>query len=104
VEAWKYGPVIPDLYRSIRHFRGNPVTGVLATADDTEFDDEEKNLIEQVYKIYGDYDGIQLWTLTHLAGSPWDLTYDPNQSSLVISNQIIKKYYEKKASQAEAQT
>ncbi len=104
VQAWKYGPVIPDLYRSIRHFKGDPVTGVLATKDDKDLDELETDLIDQVFENYSQYNGIQLSTLTHQAGSPWALTYKPNQPDLVISKEIIKLYYSVKASQPEAQT
>ena len=97
VQAWKYGPVIPDLYRSIRHFRNNPVTGVLATTDGTDLDEFETDLINQVFENYGQYTGIQLSMLTHQAGSPWHMVYKPNQADTVISNDIIKLYYSVKA-------
>ena len=103
VQAWKYGPVIPDLYRSIRHFRNNPVTGVLATTDGTDLDEFETDLINQVFENYGQYTGIQLSMLTHQAGSPWHMVYKPNQADTVISNDIIKLYYSVKALEPAAQ-
>lgn len=103
VQAWKYGPVIPDLYRSIRHFRNNPVTGVLATTDGTDLDEFETDLINQVFENYGQYTGIQLSMLTHQAGSPWHMVYKPNQADTVISNDIIKLYYSVKALERAAQ-
>ena len=103
VQAWKYGPVIPDLYRSIRHFRNNPVTGVLATTDGTDLDEFETDLINQVFENYGQYTGIQLSMLTHQAGSPWHMVYKPNQADTVISNDLIKLYYSVKALEPAAQ-
>jgi uncharacterized phage-associated protein len=103
VQAWKYGPVIPDLYRSIRHFRNNPVTGVLATIDGTDLDEFETDLINQVFENYGQYTGIQLSMLTHQAGSPWHMVYKPNQADTVISNDLIKLYYSVKALEPAAQ-
>ena len=103
VQAWKYGPVIPDLYRSIRHFRNNPVTGVLATTDGTDLDEFETDLINQVFENYGQYTGIQLSMLTHQAGSPWHMVYKPNQAGTVISNDLIKLYYSVKALEPAAQ-
>ena len=103
VEAWKYGPVIRKLYRHIRHFRDKPVTGVLATADENDLDDFEKDLLEQVFDNYSQYTGIQLSTLTHQEGSPWASVYKDDVSDLKISDEIIKQYYSVKASPPEAQ-
>lgn len=103
VQAWKYGPVIPRLYRSIRHFRDKPVKGVLGSEDDVDLTDFEHDLISQVYKNYGQYTGIELSTLTHQPGSPWALTYQDDVPDLKISDEVIKHYYAGKASQPEAQ-
>lgn len=94
VEAWRYGPVLPDLYHKIKHFRSNPVT-TLDNDSHNHFDTEEKDIINQVYEIYGHLNGIQLSTLTHEKDSPWEKTWKSGNS--IISNDLIENYYQKQA-------
>lgn len=100
VEAWKYGPVIPDLYRRIKHFRDQPVEMGTFVNDNEELDNFEEDLVQQAFDIYGDHSGIQLSTLTHQKQSPWDRIYDPTEYSSVIPNDVIQDYYKQKANAA----
>lgn len=90
VEAWRYGPVIPELYKAIKHFRSNPVTHI-NSEDALAFDDEEIDIINQVYKVYGNWNGIQLSSLTHEKNSPWEKTWNSGKS--IISNDLIENFY-----------
>ncbi len=96
VEAWKFGPVIPSLYRAFRHYRDQPVTEP-ASAFEFEYDEDgdwvtteeitptvddcpqeaefTKALLRRVWEIYGKYTAIQLSNLTHQDGSPWHTVY-----------------------------
>jgi len=50
-EAWTYGPVIPMLYRSIRHHRSAPVDGPIpGDYDQNAISPEDRKLIDAVYK------------------------------------------------------
>lgn len=97
VEAWRYGPVLPDLYNKIKQFRSNPVTHIEDSqkANHTDFDEEETDIIKQVYNIYGNMDGIQLSVLTHEKDGPWDKTWKNGKQ--IISNDLIENYYQNKA-------
>ena len=92
VEAWQYGPVIPRLYNRVRKFRSMPVEGPVPGANGT-LDDDERSIIDQVYKLYGHYTGPALSRLTHAKGTPWDQTYIPGQYGVTISNDIIEDHY-----------
>lgn len=93
VEAWKYGPVIPELYEAIKQFRSNPVTHV--ACDQQKFDEKSLDIIQQVYAQYGHFNGIELSTITHEKDSPWDIAWK-NEHPL-ISNDLITHYYQKLA-------
>lgn len=93
IEAWRYGPVIPNLYSKIKHFRSDPVT--LIDEYSEIFTPEEEDLIKQVYHVYGNFDGIQLSALTHEKNSPWDLSW--NTRKHIISNDLIENYYKNQA-------
>lgn len=91
IEAWRYGPVINSLYQAVREFKSSPVKYPLKSAKDCNFDNEEINVIDQVYKHYGNLSGIQLSSLTHEKDSPWDLTW--SREGRYISNDLIEHYY-----------
>lgn len=90
IEAWKYGPVIPALYKQIKKFHSGPV-GPDALQIATNLDDCEKNILAQVYRIYGGLTGIKLSMLTHEPESPWHQTITKDRIN--ISNDIIQEYY-----------
>ncbi len=96
VEAWRYGPVIRELYEKIRNYRSQAITEVL-TEEVNVFDDFEKHIMNQVYLKYGNFSGPALSRLTHLQGSPWDMTYRYHGQNGVISNDLIEDYYSKLA-------
>ncbi|RCL04150.1 MAG: putative phage-associated protein [Candidatus Tokpelaia sp. JSC189] len=74
VQAWQYGPVIPRLYNMIRSFKSNPVEGDIDSINE-KMDEQEVDIVDQVYQIYGQLSGPHLSRLTHQASSPWHLTY-----------------------------
>ena len=92
VEAWKFGPVIPDLYQAIRHWRDRPVEKV-----DIEglegFGPGDAELVEQVYDAYQQYSGITLSSMTHQTGTPWDRVYNPLTNYIQIPNDLIREHY-----------
>ena len=97
IEAWKYGPVIPDLYSSIKGFGSGSVIGPLRHgifSRPADLEDEETWLIEQVYKVYGDMSGIKLSSLTHKTGTPWATTYQLDGRNIPISNDLILDHYQ----------
>ena len=95
VEAWRYGPVIPELYSKVKKFRSKPIRAdeVFDELKDETFDEYESSLMDEVLEIYGRRTAIQLSQLTHSPNSPWDLTYNGHGRSLVISDQLIEDHY-----------
>lgn len=97
IQAWQYGPVIPDLYHEMKVFRADPVTVKLRQPlGEEEFSAQEDDLINQVFDIYGDYSGPSLSTITHQAGSPWHDVW--NSSGDEIPNELIQAHYQELAS------
>lgn len=96
VQAWQYGPVIPSLYEAVRDYRDKPLTRPVRSRDD-ELLGSEKDLIRQVYGMYGDKTGPALSRLTHAANTPWALTYIPGQFGIRIPDDIIEDHYHRLA-------
>ena len=95
VEAWKYGPVIPELYQAIKQYRSSPVKEI--SCKEEKIDETFADVIDQEYKIYGSFTGIELSMLTHEKNSPWEITWNSGKS--IISNDLIAYYYKKMNSQ-----
>ena len=101
VEAWLYGPVVPEVYRSLRRYSGEPVTRPIDLStvgvEERTYDEIEKDLIDQVWEKYGHFSGVQLSAMTHTPGSPWDQVWEAAGQNAVISDPAIEKYYAQQA-------
>ena len=100
IEAWQYGPVIPDVYNAFRR-QGINVTGPVSVKQCALEADDEK-LLEQVYDIYGSLSAFQLSDLTHVTGGPWDIASKTGGNYALIHEELIKKHYVMKRLEAEA--
>lgn len=101
IEAWKYGPVIPDLYHALSRFRNRHITEPINDpGDDVGLLPVETDLLKQVYNIYGHRDGIALSRLTHQAGSPWHEVYEDGVYNIPIPTDIIENHYSELAAAA----
>jgi len=96
VEAWRYGPVIPSLYRRLKKFGSSYVTEQVShgafRASET-LKDEDQQLVDLVFKKYGGFSGVQLSHLTHRPGTPWAETYEPGVYGIDIDDAIIRTHY-----------
>lgn len=97
IEAWKYGPVIPSLYRATKHHGRNPIPHKLI--DDSKpssVDEDTRNFLEDVVSKYGDLSGYALSSLTHKVGTPWDCVYKDGVMNIEIPDDLIKRHYQEK--------
>ena len=106
-EAWKYGPVVPDLYHAMKMYRAEPVTDPLplnpqakivdglvrfAYEDPRPFDESEQYIIDSVYGYYGGFSGTKLIQLTHRPDAPWYQVWFG--ATPYMTNRQIQKYFE----------
>lgn len=97
VAAWRYGPVLPSLYQAIRNYRDGPVDDVPVFAGAVTFAPDELSIMDQVADIYGRYTGIELSSLTHEPGTPWDMAWKASGQNTTISNDLIENFYKDKS-------
>ncbi len=96
IEAWKYGPVIPDLYHVIKRFGVSPVKlDTIELYSEKEVSDADRNIIEIVWNGYKSFSGPELSVKTHEPGSPWEKSFRRGVLYVPIENDTIKSYYEK---------
>ena len=99
VQAWQYGPVVPELYRDLKDYGGDPVAEKIKVAEEN-FDELEADLIDQVYSKYGHLSGIDLSRLTHAPGTPWYEVWCQKGRYSSIPNSWIQQHYAEKAENA----
>ena len=93
IEAWKYGPVIPDLYQATKHFGRLPIPFDLIDDKESGVDDQTKGFLADVLAKYGTLSGIALSSLTHKPGTPWHEVYVPGELGIEIPDDLIKSHY-----------
>ena len=94
IEAWRYGPVVADVYHAVKRFGSQPIAvSPFHDLDNDQFDDRELDLMGQVFEVYRDFSGIQLSQLTHEEGSPWHQVWTPGKRHLVIPNELIERHF-----------
>lgn len=96
VEAWKYGPVIPELYQEVKNYGREKVRNEIRswpTLSRQSLNEEEKSVIHFVYKKYGNLDGIRLSMITHQKDTPWSDIFSHEGWGDVIPNDLIRNHY-----------
>jgi uncharacterized phage-associated protein len=93
IEAWKYGPVIPDLYRATKSYGRDPIPLDKIDLRAMSVDTATSAFLEKVFEKYGHLSWYQLSQLTHRAGTPWQQVYDPLEMGTEIPDGIIREHY-----------
>jgi uncharacterized phage-associated protein len=93
VEAWEFGPVIPELYRSLMRWGADPVRQEIPGAPPEVLEPDAENVLEQIYEAYAHYPASVLSALTHRSGTPWAKVFNPGKRGLVINNDIIADHF-----------
>ncbi len=63
IEAWMYGPVVPEVYDAYDRYGRNGIES--DPAKDITLEPEEWRLFLKVFDIYGQYSAIGLMNMTH---------------------------------------
>jgi uncharacterized phage-associated protein len=95
VEAWRYGPVVPALYREFKEFGASPIRRRAKVPENIELDDDTKNLLDIVWERYKSLSGVQLSAITHEPNSAWALTMrdaGPFGTSTISDELIIDEF------------
>ena len=104
VQAWKYGPVFPSIYNEFSWQPPGKIKelGTGEIDDDPiigSFDQNDKDIMNFVYEVYGSLDGWKLSALTHKKGTPWYKAFyegdEPGQDyhGVTIPNIKIKQHF-----------
>lgn len=104
VEAWRYGPVIPSIYHTFKHYGRTSINQPASVArwsekkQELEFiipelkDQQAQGVCDMVWKRYAGYSGADLVTLTHKNGTPWAICYIEGENC-TIPDSYTKAFY-----------
>ena len=102
IQAWPYGPVIPDVYFAFNQYGRHPIP---EPHPDFEWrgDSRQSHIVDEVWRVYGDLDGWHLSALTHAPGTPWSqIWYSGGEDAWAhglpsrrIPDRLIKKHYDR---------
>lgn len=109
VEAWRYGPVVESVYHAVKQYGSEQIKSLLSTlnlsglkfsATIPVVSEDIKPFLDKIWSVYCDYTGLQLSSLTHQKGTPWDIVWNEQggkeKEHAPIPNDLIKKHYSEK--------
>ena len=100
VRAWLYGPMIPEVYRALEEFGGDPVEiKIDIPGEEQEFDELEADVIDQVYNQYGKLSSVRLAQIANASTTPWRQVWTREGMDTVIPDDLIEKHYKKQYDQ-----
>lgn len=88
IEAWKYGPVIPIVYKSYHHFYFDRQSYNVSSISENE-----KKIIDDVLNFYGKKAPFLLVNMTHQKNTPWSKFYIEGEKNIEIDKKEIISYY-----------
>lgn len=88
IEAWAHGPVVPSLYHEYKGY-GTHVIPRPMDIDFSIYEESVKDLLNEVYYVYGQYSPWKLRSLTH-EEPPW---INAEKQGTEISHDSMKQYF-----------
>lgn len=70
IYAWKYGPVVVEVYKKFNQQGKDPIVSNIAEGDESLIDKTNKRIIDEVLNIFDGYSTYQLMEITH-SHDPW---------------------------------
>lgn len=91
LEAWKHGPVCPELYQKYKPCGGNVIQAADTLNTRAAFTQDEFELLMDVYSQYGKYSASALRNMSHET-APWRMVFSPDAKN-IISLDSMKEYF-----------
>jgi uncharacterized phage-associated protein len=89
IEAWRHGPVCPEIYHEYKAYGAAPIDENISVDFSEIFSSEQIELLEEVYSVFGQFAAWKLRDMTH-EESPWKNHADFNEE---IPQEEMKEYF-----------
>lgn len=93
MQAWSHGPVVPNVYREYRDFKGSAIT-FDQEFDFGQIDDETNSYLERVWQTFGSMSAWKLREMTHHE-DPWMDAFRDGEQFIPISDKALSDYFGK---------
>ena len=90
IEAWDYGPVVPEVYREYKPYGFENI--IIDLDEQSSLPLEEMRSVDMVMSTFGRLSGTELINQTHHE-APWRNAYRPGRPSNVISLDSMYEYF-----------
>lgn len=92
IHAWKYGPVIPDIYQTYKKYGASLIPSELGS--DSGIEESDGQMIAQIWEFFDKYSARRLVDMSH-SHDPWIKAFESaeNGGSGVITRDHMKEYY-----------
>lgn len=88
IEAWQFGPVVPDVYY---HYCGHGATPIFYKYEETNVELNDKNRIDSIIEDKRELNPWEMVQETHKSGGAWDIIYKDGQGNRnIIPTDLIK--------------
>ncbi|HLO48870.1 MAG TPA: type II toxin-antitoxin system antitoxin SocA domain-containing protein [Kamptonema sp.] len=95
IEAWVHGPVVREVWKEYQDYKYSDIPESVDLSD-IEFEEDEREVLEEVWSVYGELSAKRLEELTH-SENPWIQArkgLEPAEKSTnIISHEQMKNYY-----------
>ncbi len=92
IEAWDFGPVVPEVYRKYRVYGGANIPVCFKHNTNELIEKEDGELIEEIIQECNKYSAVDLVGITH-SQKPWKDAYKKGENR-IITKESIKSYFE----------
>lgn len=89
IEAWEYGPVVPEVYHAYKDRKSNPI--FVETDYVCELPNDVKDTVDKVWSTFEKFSASRLVDITH-RHRPW-IDANENPETDLINRESIKEYY-----------
>lgn len=113
IEAWRYGPVVPNLWHEFKAYKADPI------GDGRSFDYDwnrdrvtyhqiprravaSRRLLREVWDKYSPFTAASLVARTHREGAPWDETVRESGYGAVIPPPLIQQHFKQLLKESQA--
>ncbi len=87
IVAWEHGPVVESVYHDYKKYGSNAIP-IPENLDDTILSTDQKDLLKEVYEVYGQFSAWKLRNMTH-SELPWLKT--PQNEEINID--LLKSFF-----------
>jgi uncharacterized phage-associated protein len=92
IEAWAYGPVVPDLYHNFKQYKEQPIP-LPSSFNVNAIPEETRKFLQNVYVEYGEYKAKDLCDLSHIKHAPWDVVFNDDTKNYSINDSLLRVYF-----------